>query len=564
MTQAQFDRFYKYDELTELLEKWAQECPHLCDKQSIGKSYEGRDLWLMTVTNRATGPAEDKPAFWIDGNIHATEVTGSAAAIYLLNHLLHHYGGDDAMGQQVTKVLDSRAFYVLPRANPDGAELALADQPKYIRSSVRPYPFDEPQEGFYTEDIDGDGRILTMRVADPHGPWQQSDEDPRLLVLRKPDDLGDNGPYYRLFAEGKIRGDYDGVTFHEAPPEQGLDINRNFPYEWRPESDQKGAGLFPTSEPEIRAMVRFITDHPNITGGITYHTYSRVLLRPPSIEPDEKLPTDDLRIYQQIGKKGEELTGYKPLAVYHDFRYHPKEVITGVFDDWLYYHLGVFAWTAELWSLPKAAGVEIEDHTGWFRDHPDEDDLKIAQWVDENGGEDAWVDWYPFEHPQLGPVELGGYNTFCTWRNPPLHLLEAEVAPQAAFALFHASISPKLEEHSLDMESLGGDRWRLRWVVQNTGWLPTNVSEKALERKLQPVEIRLETGEDVDILQGNRVCKIGQLAGRATKSKSWWENDTPANRGKAEWVIQAPVGSILKLAAKGPRCGVIRREVKLG
>ena len=353
MMQALFDKFYTYDELTELLGQWTEELPNLCSRKSIGKSYEGRDLWVMTLTNQDTGPAEDKPAFWIDGNIHATELTGSAAALYLLNYLLHNYGGDDTVGKQVTQVLDSRAFYILPRVNPDGAELALADQPKYIRSSVRPYPFDEPQDGFFSEDMDGDGRILLMRIQDPHGAWRVSDEESRLLVLRAPDDLGDAGPYYRLLPEGRIRGDYDGVTFGTAPAEQGLDMNRNFPYEWRPESDQSGAGPFATSEPEIRAMVQFIVDHPNITGGITYHTYGRLLLRPPSIEPDEKLPVEDLRIYKQLGKKGEELTGYKSLAVYHDFRYHPNEVITGVFDDWLYYHLGVFAWTSELWSLPR-------------------------------------------------------------------------------------------------------------------------------------------------------------------------------------------------------------------
>ena len=246
MTQARFDTFYRYDELTELLDTWVQEFPHLLQKQSIGKSYEGRDLWLMSITNRDTGPADEKPAFWADGNIHATELTGSAAALYLLNYLLQHYGGEDAIGRQVTRVLDTRAFYILPRVNPDGAELALAERPKYIRSSVRPYPFEEPQEGFYSEDIDGDGRILTMRIEDPHGPWRVCEDDPRLLVLRDPDDLGDRGPYYRLLPEGRIRGDYDGSIFNVAPPEQGLDMNRNFPYEWRPESDQQHpAALFP-------------------------------------------------------------------------------------------------------------------------------------------------------------------------------------------------------------------------------------------------------------------------------------------------------------------------------
>ena len=113
------------------------------------------------------------------------------------------------------------------------------------------------------------------------------------------------------------------------------------------------------------------------------------------------------------------------------------------------------------------------------------------------------------------------------------------------------------------MVPLGEDVWRLRWVVQNTGWLPTNVSEKAKERKLQPVEIRLEADETVELLQGERIHKVGQLSGRANRAKSWWGSDVPTNRAKAEWVIRTPAGSQLNLVAKGPRCGTLRREVTL-
>ena len=53
---------------------------------------------------------------------------------------------------------------MIPRLNPDGAELALADRPHFVRSSVRPYPRLDEQDGLYEEDLDGDGRILMMRM----------------------------------------------------------------------------------------------------------------------------------------------------------------------------------------------------------------------------------------------------------------------------------------------------------------------------------------------------------------------------------------------------------------
>ena len=92
-----------------------------------------------------------------------------------------------------------------PRLNPDGAEWALADVPRIIRSSTRPYPYDEePVGGLRREDIDGDGRVLTMRVPDPNGPWKVSERDPRLMVRRDPTETG--GRYYRLLPEGVIDG----------------------------------------------------------------------------------------------------------------------------------------------------------------------------------------------------------------------------------------------------------------------------------------------------------------------------------------------------------------------
>src|SRR5262245_62094745 len=155
MPDIHFDRYYRYEELTQLLVDYDREYPGLVQLQSIGKSYEGRDIWVISVTNEATGLANEKPALWVDGNIHASEVSASTAALHLLHRLTSEY----MKNPDITRCLDTRAFYICPRINPDGAEWALADKPKIIRSSTRPYPYDEgPLEGLEQEDIDGDGR----------------------------------------------------------------------------------------------------------------------------------------------------------------------------------------------------------------------------------------------------------------------------------------------------------------------------------------------------------------------------------------------------------------------
>ena len=128
-----FDAFYKHDELTRLLFAYAEAHPTLVAVRSIGRSHEGRDIWVATVTNLATGAADDKPAFWADGNIHAAELTASTAVLYYLHQLVTGYGSD----ADITRLVDTRTVYLCPRLNPDGAELALAERPRHIRSSTR-------------------------------------------------------------------------------------------------------------------------------------------------------------------------------------------------------------------------------------------------------------------------------------------------------------------------------------------------------------------------------------------------------------------------------------------
>ena len=556
-----FDRFVKFPELTEILERLAAEYPSLLELSTIGMSFEDRAITLCTVTNRDTGPHDEKPALWVDANIHATELTGGTAALHLVHKLVTQYGHDD----KVTRALDTRCFYVVPRLNPDGAELAMAERPRYVRSSVRPFPRTDQQDGLISEDIDGDGRILTMRVPDSNGTWKLYAEDPRLLVPRDADDDGD-GEFYRLLVEGTIQN-YDGVTVKYAPPLYGLDMNRNYPVDWRPQGEQAGAGPYPTSEPEIRATVQAIVDRPNICGFIQYHTMSGVHLRPYATKADDGLPTIDLRVYKKIGEKATEITGYPAVSVFHDFKYDPKDVITGSGHDWAYDHIGVFAWTTEFWNPFKTAGIEDYKFIEWGVEHPFDDDLKMLAWVDENLGEDGFVPWSPYDHPQLGPVEIGGWNTAAFVRNPPLHLLEAEVTPHSDFAIHHVLISPLLRLREATATAIGDDTWQVRLVVENAGWLPTNVTQKAIERKaVRPVEAEITVPDGAELV-GEAKAEIGQLAGRVMKNSMLGgfgiAADSTADRAKADWVVRAPAGTVVHVEARHQRAGVVRADVTL-
>lgn len=568
MPQIAFNRYYKHQELSQLLHDFAAEYPNLLQLQSIGKSHEGKDIWMITATNLQTGPAEDKPAFWCDGNIHASEVSASTAVLHLLNKLVTQYGTDE----KITRLLDSRAFYLVPRLNPDGAEWALEDIPRIVRSGTRPYPFDEEDiAGLDKQDIDGDGRILNMRIKDPNGPWKISETHPRLMEKRKPGEEG--GTYYRVLPEGLLHN-FDGITLRWHHKPQGLDFNRNFPSGWRPEAEQYGAGPYPTSEPEIRAAVQTITDRPNITGAITFHTYSGVFLRPPSRKPDDDIPAEDLWLYKEFGETCQQLTGYPAISNYHEFRYHPKEVITGVFDDWMYEHRGVFAWTCEIWAPPRQAGITDYKYIEWFREHPFEHDIKMLEWSDKELDGKGYIDWYKFDHPQLGEVEIGGWDAMASFRNPPLKFLEKEIAPLGDFAIYQLAASPKLEKRALEITPLGDGTHKVRLAVANTGYLPTNVSAHAKTAKLcrgvvaeisKQGDTHKSAGSSVPswLISGKLREEAGQLSGWSHVSKGgWgWQLDETSDIAVFEWILAG--SGTFDLVVKHERAGTVRESVQL-
>lgn len=552
-----FDHYIKNEELEETIQAWATRFPQLITLETIGQSYEKRAIWLLTVTNQATGAHSDKPAMWLDANIHATELTGTSAVLFILNRLLEDYGKDE----RATRLLDTSTLYVVPRINPDGAAQALADQPRFIRSGVRAYPFPEQQPGLVEQDIDGNGKILQMRIQDRSGDWKISAVDPRLLEKRRPDES--EGVFYRLLSEGLIR-DYDGFTIPTPPDISGLDFNRNFPFQWRSEVEQRGAGDYPASEPEIQAVVRFVASHPNINTALTFHTYSRVLLRPYSTKPDDQMDPGDVNLFKRLGKIGSDLTGYPHMSTYHGFRFEPNDLTYGAFDDWAYDQFGMIAFTVELWDLPSEAGVKRAAILEWYKEHPLEDDLAILQWADEHAAPGGFVDWFSYQHPQLGEVELGGWDFLQTWRNPPPRLLQAEIERHLPFVLALGEMLPKLDLPLLEARRLGERTWMIRAGVENTGYLPTFTTNQARSRKsVRPVLAKIELSSDARLIEGHREVTLGYLEGRSNKFGTSTDSASTDNRGLAVWLVEADPGTAVTVVVTAERAGTVRRTLQL-
>ena len=550
-----FDRFLRYDEYTAWLHDTAAAHPELMTVESYGKSHEGRDLWLATITDRSTGAPDTKPAHWIDANIHSVEVTGGAAALYIVHHLVTGFGSID----NVTEALRTRTFYIAPRVNPDGVEWTLADSPQMRRSSVRNWPWRDGHQapGHHERDIDGNGEILSMRIPDPHGSWMPSPEEPRLMVRVPAEGAPAGAQRYRMLYEGDVV-DHDGFTVPLPPPPQGLDMNRNFPAGWG--TTVRGSGDHPLSEPEIDSLVRAIVARPNICGYNAFHTSGGVLLRPSSTGPDSKLPPIDLWVWKLFGERGRTLTGYTDHSVFEDFTFDQSDTMSGAADDWAYEHIGVYGWTTEFWDvIQHATGTKPGTHI-WYTGPTDAEELAVYRWAMEHHPE-LYRDWTPFQHPQLGPVEIGGWNELRVWTNAPGSMLKAEIAPHAEFAVYQAMCSPKLEVLHTSATALAEGLWRVEVGIANTGFLPTYITERARrDRLVLPLVAELQGAE---VVGDTARRELGQLGGRLDHRFAYGKHDGTPERKLVAWTVKAAAGTTVSVSVRHQRAGSVDVSISL-
>lgn len=537
-----FDTYHEYDAMTAHLHALAEAYPTLCTLTSIAKTFRGRDVWFLTITNPETGPAEEKPGFYIDAQIHAEEHATSATALYACAYLLNNYGTDD----EVTRLVDDQVFYIIPRINPDGAEYALTSPYHPWCGNGRFLPGEDRIDGLIPQDINGDGYIVQMRVPDPKGEWKKDTDEPRILVQREPGEEG--GEYYRLYPEGMIEN-YDGAHVQIHPQEDG-NMNRNFPINWSPR--EYGAGEFPFSEPEAMGMGQVILNHPNIAGMCAYHTHGGIILRPSMMKIDAEMSPPDLALYKDLGAVGERLTGYPTISTYEDFTPDKSKARHGSLKDWVYEEKGIICFSTELWDLERTAGVPKE---GYYNLGPRDAATQrlVFDWVLEHVGDKGFREWEAFDHPQLGPIEIGGMVYIWSYRNPPGKLLEEICHNNVMFNLRHAAAAPRILVDEIRAEALGAGLHKVTAIVSNHGYLPTNLSDVAVQNGVaKPVTITLGCNGAELVMNPNTV-ELGNLAGRNERRYAYsnWGQQWSAVAKKVEWLVQssAPQASVTVTAA---------------
>lgn len=558
-TTFQYNHYYKYDELEKNLKYFSDKYPELCDLESICVTEENRNVYAMTITNKKTGAALDKPAFHIDGNTHAGEVTGSMAAMHAIDVLLTGYGEDKV----ITKILDRMTIYVVPRISADGAETYLTT-PYSIRSVNRVH---NPENGgIRSEDLDGDGVIRMMRIPTPYGAWKKDKDDSSIMAKRDPGDA--DGDFYDIYVEGNFEA-FDGdENLKEKKEDWSLDFNRNYPYGWFPENRQAGAGKYPLSNPETKAMADWVIEHPNIGGVSTNHTSGGIILYPPGTRPSTAVSEKDINQFIEIANMGKEELGYEPLNIYDSFIADPANYDSGAFDDWCYQSQGIVAYTVELWDLAKRVGVPLV----WNARNKEsaQDELKrfvaCMKWVKESAPE-YYEDWKPFHHETFGDVEIGGFNFKFSQQNPPESFLNGVLEQMTRFMIRFAQSMPRLTIDTLTSEKVSDDIYKVTAIVGNLGYLPTNLTEEAKKLNIsKEVEVTISGGK---VISGLEKTKIGNLEGygsTSTGTNFYGNISTDYNakaRKKLTWVVQAKSGTEITVSCAQEKSGKASKTITL-
>jgi hypothetical protein len=614
-------RYKTYDELTAAVRALAQSHANLVKVVDAGKSHEKRTVWAVEMAS-AAGPAADaRPALLVAANFEGDQLIGSELALFLARHLASSYATD----AKIKKLLDEHAVYILPRVNPDGAELMFGKVKSFRRTNAR--KVDDDNDGRVDEDgpedLNGDGFISVMRVRDPKGPYMPHPGDARL-VRRADAQRGEAGGW-SVFWEGT---DNDGDGFINEDGPGGVDLNRNFQHRYPYYTPDAGPHM--VSEPETRAVMDYILGKKNVAAVLTYGASDNLIaaptrqgaLAPPQTldllafadqsvaearrvgtfaaaqeqfflpgggrggdggapaqtrppgqaaprPPATTVASQDVEYFRTVSDRYRALTGITNAP--------STRTPGGAFFEYAYYQFGVPSFSTPGWGLSAAASSAAPGGAA----QPPAGDAAPAGAVgggrsgrpggsggagaqggdDETAGTaafdtraahaiaDGFIAWTPFTHPTLGAVEIGGFKPNAV-TNPPVSQIDALGKSHAEFAVYLASLFPKIAIAEFAAEALGGGLYRITAEVENTGYLPTATAHGVTSRSVKPTMVQLAVPPETIVSGEAKTSFIPALAGSG-------------RRQSYQWIVRGRPGQTVVVKAVAQKAGAAARTVTL-
>jgi len=633
-----FDRYHGYTGTSEYLRKVNSAYPGITELLTIGESTMGRPIYVLVISSMSKGTTLDrhielrnkrkeniqnvppmkihqgKPGHFISGSTHGNEYTGTEVCLYIIDKLVTGYGQDD----NITAMIDSRAFYICPVINPDGVYNSVEKGIAQRNNSMKK---DDDADSRINEDgpddIDGDGFITSFRYKDDEGRYIIDDSDPRLMIRLGRDEKTDKQRYSVVIED--MDNDKDGKRGEDS--ESGIDLNRNYPEGWWKEDGfVGGSGEYPLSAPETHAIAEFFTNYRNILMAQFYHTSGGFTYRPMGTAPHPRLDPTDVAIFDFImGKKYLEIIGEEvPEAWLHPekMEQYKKEIEDtdadsysksrgyrlprgwrvsyneedderygyGMATDWLYAQYGIYSITTELWNpVADIPGLEV----------PEDENRRAAierallKYQDEKYNGELFVNWKTYTHPELGEGETGGWKSQYARNNAfPGEPLINVCEKHWQFELFRAKLLPEIiikdikpkiiysgntsegkvkgEDDKFSIEKgKGKGRYHIVEIIatiENTGALATNLADgEGLPGNRQDVVWLLAERDNIEFIEGQPFESLGSLGGTEKIP------GVRARQSKKEvkWIIAIKENTPLKIVASSLKGGTVYKEIKI-
>jgi hypothetical protein len=489
------------------------------------------------------GGREERPAVLVLAGAYGPQLSSSEVALRMVRDLVRANGA--------AAMLQDNTIYIVPRLNPDASETffgALRWERKGNDGA-----FDDDRDMADDEDapndLNGDGIITMMRVKAVNGEWIADAVDPALM--RRADATKGERGVYRLLSEGRD-DDNDGEYNEDAPG--GTDISRNFGNNFR--FFGENSGLHPFSADESRAVAEFVSTHDNIAAVYVLGMQDNLIKawegrRVPGIGGSPQgtsaggpftatLPEDN-GWFNEVSRRFKASTGWS----------EGPATASDVGDplSWAYFHMGRFAFGSRVWWPGKAAA-----DTAAGRRAPAQDAIASERndyrWMKANNPA-GFVEWTPVQGMMIDgeQVEVGGFAAFALL-NPAGSQLDSLTMKHTAFVTDLVKMLPRIAAPTVTVTEVGPRVYRVRAVIQNNGFLPSNAAIGVRSRLPQRVRVEMLIGNGQQLSSGRRMQYVNAIPG---------SGGTEA----FEWVLVAAPNSTVTLNVGSPHAGLSTQTITL-
>lgn len=525
----------------------------------VGTSPGGRSVQALRIG--AGGSVAARPALLVIANAHGPHLIGSEIALQTARRLLDGYGRDTA----ISRLLDRTTIWFIPRLNPDAAE-AMFGSPRWERTA-NGTAWDDDRDGQVDEDgpndVNGDGIITSLRLADPNGDWV-TDSAESALLRRADASKGEVGRW-RVVGEG-TDDDHDEKWNEDGSG--GTDVNRNFAHSYAHHGDE--AGLFPFSSPEARGLAEFVVAHPEIAAVYVLGPQDNTV-RPWEFRaatgiagaatgtsaggPLTSIVRADEPTFADVSRRFQRTTGLTrgPAAA------------SGAGDllSQFYYVFGRWSFGSRGWWAPDpprdttarggaagggaSRGGATGSGSGAVTD-PLADERAALRWF-RTHQIDAFVPWTSVTVVGETGAEVGGFRPGALLNPPAGEQLDSTVARQQRFITELAGMLPSVALRDVKVDAIGEGVWRVSVEVSNDGVLASTTSLSVRLRTPRGARLQLDP-KGATILSGDRIQVVGQLAGGGRSTRR-------------TWTVAGARGATMTLTVESPVAGTSSQTITL-